>query len=132
MSYRIPEPETPFTCPMAAERMTYCMECIGWSDSTVARRLQIADRDVQRMRKGLKHIPLPVARWLENLAAVHRAMPQPGEWIMRDNPIGPYMPELAEERTIYKPGTRRSDVKASRQLQHASEPDDLDMLEELN
>lgn len=132
----IPEPAFEMRYPMSAERFYFCQRCIGWTDGEMARRLQIDESSVRRMRKGWKFIPRAVAIWLEHLAAIHRAMPQPPGWGV-DKEMKREFPTitLEPEQTYWVNNTRLiSDEPPALNGDwgnKASEPDELDMLNEL-
>lgn len=73
--YELAEP--PRSPPMSHERMSYCLDCIGWSPGLLARRCRANVGSVRQMVNGQRAIPDPLARWLETLAAFHRALPKP-------------------------------------------------------
>lgn len=77
---RIPEPKTELTLPCPWRRLRYNLECIGWSQNELARRIRLDDSGVRQMCRGAREIPDDVAIWVEQLAAVHRALWEPPLW----------------------------------------------------
>lgn len=75
------EPKTPLTLPIPWRRMRYNLWCIGWSQGELARRARLDESTIRQICRGARRCPNELAIWVEQLAAIHRALWQPPDWI---------------------------------------------------
>ena len=65
---------------MTPARLSECLDALGWGVLTLARRRGVAESTVRGWRAGRSPVPESVASWLEKLAKLHTAHPQPRGW----------------------------------------------------
>ena len=80
MPYVLPRPPGKFALPMTPERLTWCLDVLGWSRGELARRLDVSEGTTSQMTTGKRNIPHRLAVWLETLAQMQRALPAPFFW----------------------------------------------------
>ncbi len=68
---------------MTPDRFRECLAVLHWSQRGLAGILDTHPTTVRRMATGDAGIPDGVAKWLEELAAVHRTHPLPVGWQKR-------------------------------------------------
>jgi hypothetical protein len=91
MPYHEPDnlwpPEAPceFTLPPTRERIVWLMDVMGWGASELARRLNCRKDTVEKWRSGKSIMPDRCAIWLESLASIILALPQPYFWQNTEN-----------------------------------------------
>jgi transcriptional regulator with XRE-family HTH domain len=74
-------PDPPeFSIPMTAERLRWCLDVIGWSKNEFANRLTVSHTTGAQWANGRRNIPNRVAIWIDSLAQVHLALPEPYLW----------------------------------------------------
>jgi transcriptional regulator with XRE-family HTH domain len=73
-------PATPLTLPMPWRRLRYNLWCIGWSQGELARRARLDESTIRQMCRGARRCPDELAVWVEQLAAIHRALWEPPVW----------------------------------------------------
>jgi transcriptional regulator with XRE-family HTH domain len=81
-----PEPPAPFALPYTGERLVWALAVIGWSKNELARRLNTDEGSVRQMCRNRRLIPDVLGLWLETLAALHQALPQPMGWRSKAGP----------------------------------------------
>lgn len=69
-----------FTLPIKPERIDWLLVMIGWSPGELAKRLNVRDDVVRHWRSGKSFMPFRAAVWMETVAAVVLALPQPAGW----------------------------------------------------
>ena len=62
---------------MNAERLSACLETLGWGEVELSFQTDIAISTVRKWAFGRDPIPPAIAAWLEDLAAYHEAHPVP-------------------------------------------------------
>lgn len=67
---------------MTAAELEAALAAVGWRGKTLARFMRCDETTVRHMREGKRHVPEPVARFLERLVAWHDKNPMP-EWRTR-------------------------------------------------
>lgn len=96
----VPPPEPgEFTLPMRPERLTWCLDVLGWTRGELARRLCISETTAAQMTKGTRNIPHRVAVWIDTLTRIMLALPEPifwsdGEGIGRARHPGGFGPDV--------------------------------------
>lgn len=80
MPYRFAEPPCEFTLPMTTSRLAWCLAVIGWDRRELALRLDVPDATAAQFISGKRNLPNRVAAWLETLAAMMLAFPEPFFW----------------------------------------------------
>ena len=83
MSLSLPPP--PFSLPYPYERMKWALKVIGWPARELARRIHTHESSVRQMLRNKRAIPDPLAYWIEGLARMHQASPEPLGW--RPKPV---------------------------------------------
>lgn len=63
---------------MTPQRLTECLDVLGWSHGMCADRLHISDRTVRSWCNGRRPVPENVAVWIEDLA--RRVQQKPEGW----------------------------------------------------
>lgn len=62
---------------MTPDRLRECLAALDWTQRSLARLLDVDERQVRRWAAGAS-VPAPVAAWLDRLAAYHTKHPPPG------------------------------------------------------
>lgn len=62
---------------MTPTRFRTCLAALRWSQRGLADALDMDERQVRRWATGDYAIPVPVAAWLDRLAAYHAKHPPP-------------------------------------------------------
>jgi transcriptional regulator with XRE-family HTH domain len=65
---------------MPPDRVAWCLDVIGWSRNEFARRLDVSDTTAAQFVTGKRNCPHRVAVWLETLASMMLALPEPFFW----------------------------------------------------
>jgi plasmid maintenance system antidote protein VapI len=74
------KPSVGDAAPMTAERLSWCLDQLGWSRLELSRRLSVSEGTAANMVNGKRHIPNRVAIWIETLVSVTVALPGPYLW----------------------------------------------------
>jgi hypothetical protein len=75
-----PEPPVPFAIPYPSERMSWALDVIGWPARELAQRIHTHEASVRQMLRGRREIPDVLGIWVETLAQMMIALPEPYGW----------------------------------------------------
>ena len=65
---------------MTPQQLDLALCAIDWSNGRLAGQLACDEKLVRQWLAGTAPVPAPVAHWLRQLAAAHKALPAPSAW----------------------------------------------------